>query len=378
MKNSFGKDIQITLFGESHGETIGVVIDGLAPGLAIDLGYIQKRMEQRKAKGRISTQRHEADEFRIVSGWFEGYTTGTPLTILIDNTNTRSQDYEQTRYRLRPSHADYTAYEKYLGYQDFRGGGHFSGRITAPLVAAGAIAQQILESKGILIGTHILKCHQVSDEPFAQEEEQLSAQINKLNGLEFPVLDEERAQDMHALITAAAERGDSVGGILETAVCGLPAGIGEPFFDSIESVLSHLLFSVPAVKGVQFGLGFGFADLFGSEANDPFCSKEGRIRTATNHNGGVNGGISNGMPILIQSVIKPTASIFRPQQTVDYLSARPVELQIKGRHDPAIIHRARVVVDSVCALGLLDLCCERQGNLSMRKDPLRTKTEERS
>ncbi len=315
MKNSFGKNIQITLFGESHGETIGVVIDGLAPGLAIDLGYIQKRMEQRKAKGRISTQRHEADEFRIVSGWFEGYTTGTPLTILIDNTNTRSQDYEQTRYRLRPSHADYTAYEKYLGYQDFRGGGHFSGRITAPLVAAGAIAQQILESKGILIGTHILKCHQVSDEPFAQEEEQLSAQINKLNGLEFPVLDEERAQDMHALITAAAERGDSVGGILETAVCGLTAGIGEPFFDSIESVLSHLLFSVPAVKGVQFGLGFGFADLYGSEANDPFCSKEGRIRTATNHNGGVNGGISNGMPILIQSVIKPTASIFRPQQT---------------------------------------------------------------
>ena len=218
----------------------------------------------------------------------------------------------------------------------------------------------------------------MSDEPFAQEEEQLSAQINKLNGLEFPVLDEERAQDMHALITAAAERGDSVGGILETAVCGLSAGIGEPFFDSIESVLSHLLFSVPAVKGVQFGLGFGFADLYGSEANDPFCSKEGRIRTATNHNGGVNGGISNGMPILIQSVIKPTASIFRPQQTVDYLSARPVELQIKGRHDPAIIHRARVVVDSVCALGLLDLCCERQGNLSMRKDPLRTKTEERS
>ena len=185
MKNSFGKNIQITLFGESHGETIGVVIDGLAPGLAIDLGYIQKRMEQRKAKGRISTQRHEADEFRIVSGWFEGYTTGTPLTILIDNTNTRSQDYEQTRYRLRPSHADYTAYEKYLGYQDFRGGGHFSGRITAPLVAAGAIAQQILESKGILIGTHILKCHQVSDEPFAQEEEQLSAQINKLNDLEI-------------------------------------------------------------------------------------------------------------------------------------------------------------------------------------------------
>ena len=306
-----------------------------------------------KAKGRISTQRHEADEFRIVSGWFEGYTTGTPLTILIDNTNTRSQDYEQTRYRLRPSHADYTAYEKYLGYQDFRGGGHFSGRITAPLVAAGAIAQQILESKGILIGTHILKCHQVSDEPFAQEEEQLSAQINKLNGLEFPVLDEERAQASHALITAAAERGDSVGGILETAVCGLPAGIGEPFFDSIESVLSHLLFSVPAVKGVQFGLGFGFADLFGSEANDPFCSKEGRIRTATNHNGGVNGGISNGMPISLPERHQADRLHLPGPSRRSTISAHRTrsELQIQGRHDPAILHRARVVVDSVCCAG---------------------------
>lgn len=375
MKNSFGKNIQVTLFGESHGEMIGVVIDGLAPGIALDLDHIRKRMEQRKAKGRISTQRHEADEFHIVSGWFEGRTTGTPLTILIANTNTRSQDYEQTRYRLRPSHADYTAYEKYLGYQDFRGGGHFSGRITAPLVAAGAIAQQILESKGILIGSHMLKCHHVQDEPFAQDEAQLCAQIRTLNDLDFPVLDEEKAKAMHTVITAAAESKDSVGGILETAICGFPAGIGEPFFDSIESVLSHLLFSVPAVKGVQFGLGFGFAELYGSEANDAFCNRGG-IRTLTNHNGGINGGISNGMPILIQSVIKPTASIFKTQQTVDYLSGQETELQIHGRHDPAIIHRARVVIDSVCALGLLDLYCERQGTLSMRNEPWKTKMEE--
>ena len=378
MSDTYGKSVTLTIFGESHGPAVGATVTGLAPGVPVDMEFMRGQMEKRRAKGKISTSRTEADAVRVLSGVYRGAATGTALTLVIENTNTRSGDYTKTEELLRPGHADYTAHMKYGGHQDARGGGHFSGRITAPLVAAGAIAQQILESKGILIGTHILKCHQVSDEPFAQEEEQLSAQINKLNDLEFPVLDEERAQDMHALITAAAERGDSVGGILETAVCGLPAGIGEPFFDSIESVLSHLLFSVPAVKGVQFGLGFGFADLYGSEANDPFCSKEGRIRTATNHNGGVNGGISNGMPILIQSVIKPTASIFRPQQTVDYLSARPVELQIKGRHDPAIIHRARVVVDSVCALGLLDLCCERQGNLSMRKDPLRTKTEERS
>ena len=378
MSDTYGKSVTLTIFGESHGPAVGATVTGLAPGVPVDMEFMRGQMEKRRAKGKISTSRTEADAVRVLSGVYRGAATGTALTLVIENTNTRSGDYTKTEELLRPGHADYTAHMKYGGHQDARGGGHFSGRITAPLVAAGAIAQQILESKGILIGTHILKCHQVSDEPFAQEEEQLSAQINKLNDLEFPVLDEERAQDMHALITAAAERGDSVGGILETAVCGLPAGIGEPFFDSIESVLSHLLFSVPAVKGVQFGLGFGFADLYGSEANDPFCSKEGRIRTATNHNGGVNGGISNGMPILIQSVIKPTASIVRPQQTVDYLSARPVELQIKGRHDPAIIHRARVVVDSVCALGLLDLCCERQGNLSMRKDPLRTKTEERS
>lgn len=367
MKNSFGNNIQVTLFGESHGEAIGVVIDGLAAGLALDLDHVQKRMAQRQAKGRISTQRHEPDAIRIVSGWFEGHTTGTPLTILIENTNTRSKDYERTRYRLRPSHADYTAFAKYDGFQDFRGGGHFSGRLTAPIVAAGAIAQQLLEQNGVFIGSHILRCHSESDHPFATDEATLKEQILRLNDLDFPVLNEESAGRIHAVMEAAANDGDSVGGIIETAVVGLPAGIGEPFFDSIESVLSHLLFSVPAVKGVQFGLGFDFASYYGSQVNDAFCVQDGQIRTVTNHNGGINGGISNGMPIRFQCVIKPTASIFKEQDTVDYQTKEPVRLQIQGRHDPAILHRARVVIDSVTALGLLDLCCTNQAYQGMKK-----------
>ncbi len=368
MKNSFGHNLTVTLFGESHGEAIGVVIDGLAAGIALDLDYIKQRMAQRQAKGRISTQRHEPDEIKIVSGWFEGHTTGTPLTILIENTNTRSKDYEKTRYRLRPSHADYTAFAKYDGFQDFRGGGHFSGRLTAPIVAAGAIAQQILEQKGIYIGSHMLRCHKESDQSFAQEENKLKEQIFALNAKDFPVLDDEKGQTMRTVIEAAANEGDSVGGIIETAVIGLPAGIGEPFFDSIESVLSHLLFSVPAVKGVQFGLGFDFADYYGSQANDAISFKDGKVVTKTNHNGGINGGISNGMPILFQCVIKPTASIFKEQETIDYQSKQPVKLQIQGRHDPAILHRARVVIDSVTALGLLDLLCEQQAANCMRKE----------
>lgn len=368
MKNSFGNTFTISIFGESHGEAIGVVIDGLAAGIALNLDYIRQRMSQRQAKGRISTQRHEPDEIQIISGWFEGHTTGTPLTILIQNTNTRSKDYEKTRYRLRPSHADYTAFAKYDGYQDFRGGGHFSGRLTAPLVAAGAIAQQILEQKGIYIGSHILHCHGASDIAFSQEETMLKEQICKLNNEDFPVLDEESAKNIYAIMEEAANQGDSVGGIIETAVAGFPSGIGEPFFDSIESILSHLLFSVPAVKGVQFGLGFGFSDLYGSQANDPFYYKDGKIKTKTNHNGGINGGISNGMPIVLQSVVKPTASIYKEQDTVDYQSKEAVKLQIQGRHDPAILHRARVVIDSVCAIGLLDLYCTNMATKCMKEE----------
>lgn len=366
MKNTFGNQLCVTIFGESHGEAIGVVLDGLAPGIQLDMDFIKGMMEKRKAKGRISTQRKEADELHIVSGYFNGYTTGTPLTILIENTNTKSHDYEKTKNRLRPSHADYTADEKYQGYQDYRGGGHFSGRITAPLVAAGAIATQVLKQKGILIGTHMLQCKDVQDRTFAKEEAVLAKEIEQVNALQFPVLDETASEAMHACIEESANMGDSVGGILESCILNVPAGIGEPFFDSIESHLAHLLFSVPAVKGIEFGLGFGFADKYGSEANDALCY-DTAVKTKTNNNGGINGGISNGMPILLRTVIKPTPSIYKEQDTIDRVTHEACKLTIEGRHDPAIIHRARVVVDSVLALGILDLIMEREATLAMKK-----------
>lgn len=365
MKSTFGNHLQISLFGESHGIAIGAVVTGLAPGIPLDLEGIRAELDKRKPRGKISTARREGDEFEIVSGFFNGFTTGTPLCLLIRNQSQHSRDYEKTRTKLRPSHADYTAFAKYRGYQDYRGGGHFSGRITAPLVAVGAICQQVLRQQGIVLATHIARCHTVSDVPFATEPEALRAAVDELNRSEFPTLSEEAGKAMVACIEQAHSRGDSVGGILETVILGMPAGIGEPFFGSIESVLSQLLFSVPAVKGVEFGLGFGFADLFGSQANDPFRMEQGKVVTATNHNGGINGGISNGMPISFRTVIKPTPSIYQEQDTVDYETGENTKLTIQGRHDPAIIHRARTVVDAVAAIGLVELFVERYGYLWM-------------
>ena len=365
MKNSIGHLFNVSVFGESHGECIGCVIDGLSAGIKLDLDFINAQMNKRKAKGKISTQRQEGDEIKIVSGYFEGYTTGTPLTIIIENTNKRSDDYTQHKNRLRPSHADYTADVKYLGYQDYRGGGHFSGRLTAPLVAAGAIAMQILQQKGIQIGTHIANLNGILDQSFSDDEERLIKQIDICNQRDFAVLDEMIGNIMQMRIEQCAKDGDSVGGILETAIMNVPAGIGEPMFDSIESRLAHLLFSVPAIKGVEFGIGFHFANLTGSQANDALYY-DGKVKTKTNNNGGINGGISNGMPIIIRSVVKPTPSIFKPQETIDKESKESVQLQIQGRHDPAIIHRARVVVDSVIALGLLDLMLEQEAYHVMR------------
>lgn len=365
MKNSFGHNFSITIFGESHGEAIGCVIDGLAAGIKLDMEFISSIMEKRKAKGNISTKRKEADEIEIVSGYFEGYTTGTPLTILIKNTNTRSSDYEKTKYRLRPSHADYTAYVKYQGYQDYRGGGHFSGRLTAPLVAAGAIALQILRDKGILIGSHIQQCKDIYDLTFSNQIDELEKQIRSLNSMEFPVLDSQVSAQMKQLIEDTASCGDSVGGVLESCILHLPAGLGEPFFDSLESTLSHLLFSVPAVKGVAFGLGFDFANHYGSEVNDAIGYSDG-FYTKTNNNGGINGGISNGMPITLRTVIKPTPSIYKEQDTVDFKTHEAVKLQIHGRHDPAIIHRARIVVDCVLAIGILDQLMEYEATKAMK------------
>lgn len=368
MKNTIGSHITCTIFGESHGTAIGVTLDGLPAGIQLDETFLSHQLDKRKAKGRISTQRHEADEPHIISGLFEGYTTGTPLTILIQNKAQHSQDYDKTKNRLRPSHADYTADEKYLGFQDYRGGGHFSGRITAPLVAAGAIALQILKQKGIMIGTHIEVCHGIQDDPFAQDPKDLEAQLAQLDEAELPVLNKLSAKKMKQEMEIAAEQGDSVGGILESAIINLPAGIGEPFFDSLESVLAHYLYSVPAVKGVSFGLGFGFANLYGSEANDAILYKEHHVVTKTNHNSGINGGISNGMPVIIHTCIKPTPSIYKEQDTIDKHTHEAQKLIIQGRHDPAIIHRARVVVDSVIALAILDLYMERCSVLALQNN----------
>jgi len=359
MKNTFGNALSVTIFGESHGAAIGAVIDGLAPGLVVDEGFILHQLSLRRPAGRISTARREADEFQILSGVYEGRTTGTPLCIVIPNADTKSGDY-QTEI-ARPGHADYTAKCKYHGYQDARGGGHFSGRVTAALVAAGAILIPALKGKGITIGTHVARCAGVNDAPFAFDESELKAQLLDLNEIPFAVLDAPAGEQMQAAIDAARADGDSVGGVLETAIVGLPAGIGEPWFDSIESLLSHALFSIPAVKGVEFGDGFALADRKGSEANDAFVVEDGLVLTMTNHNGGINGGIANGMPVVFRCAIKPTPTIAKVQHTIDMKKKTNVEYGGRGRHDPCIVHRARVVVDSVAALVVADLLTQRYG-----------------
>ena len=357
MKNTFGSSVTVTVFGESHGPAVGAVLDGLAPGIPVDEAFIARQLTLRRPFGAISTGRVEADRFEIVSGVYEGKTTGTPLCIIIPNEDVRSGDYTALRTLVRPGHADYTGHMKYHGFADRRGGGHFSGRVTAALVAVGAPALSALRSKGIVIGTHIARCGGVSDLPFSA----LPDELDELNEKIFAVLDEDAGARMRDAIAAAADAGDSVGGLLETAVCGLPAGVGEPWFDTLEGLLAHALFSIPGVKGVDFGGAFGLADRRGSEYNDAFYTDGDTVRTKTNRNGGVNGGISNGMPLLFRCAVKPTPSIFRPQETVDLSSMENAALSLEGRHDPAIIHRARVVADSVTALVLCDTLAQRFG-----------------
>ena len=357
MKNTIGKSVAVTLFGESHGEYIGAVIDGFAPGIKINREYISSMLTLRRPDGNISTPRCEGDEYKIVSGLVGDVTTGTPITILIPNENVQSGDYSQMKTVARPSHADYTAECKYHGYQDSRGGGHFSGRITAALVAAGAICKCALEDKGIYIGTHIKKCAGIPDRDF----DDLRADIDTLSEKTFAVLDASVGNQMRAAILAAASDGDSIGGVLETAIIGMPAGVGEPWFDTVESLLSHMMFSIPAVKGIEFGAGFAISDMRGSEANDPMQIENGKIVTATNNNGGINGGITNGMPIIFRTAIKPTPTIFKPQNTVDFKTMKETVLEPGGRHDPAIVHRARVVQDAAAAIVLCDALSMRYG-----------------
>ena len=355
MKNTFGSSVAVTVFGESHGAMIGAVIDGLAPGIAVDEEFIASQLSRRRPSSAIDTPRREKDEFSIVSGVFNGRSTGTPITILIPNENTRSRDYNYGP--ARPSHADYSAWCKYHGYEDYRGGGHFSGRITAALVAAGGILIPALENIGVLLGTHILSCGGTRDRDF----EDTAADIRALRRSNFPVLNADCERDMTAHILAAREAQDSVGGVTQTAITGLPAGVGEPWFDSVESVISHAVFGIGGVKGIEFGAGFAAADMRGSEFNDPLRIDGGRVVTASNNNGGINGGITNGMPVVFQCAVKPTPSIAQKQQTVDFLKTEETELEIHGRHDPAIIRRVCPVIDSVAAIALCDMLAGRFG-----------------
>lgn len=351
--NTWGTKLKISIFGESHGGGIGAVIDGVPSGLCLDMDFISREMKRRApGQDRLSTPRKEADEVEILSGVMNGTTCGTPICAVIRNTNTRSKDY--TPNLLRPGHADFTGFARYGKSHDFRGGGHFSGRITAGLVFAGAVAKLALKQQGITIGSHIKSIHKVSEKSFMDIEGLDARLLDSVSAKGFPVLDDAIGENMKAEILSAAADKNSVGGIIECAAVGIKPGIGSPFFASLESLISSLVFSIPAVKGIEFGSGFDFADMYGFDANDAFFTDGSSIFTETNHNGGINGGISNGMPIIFSAAIKPTPSVAKPQNTVDTDKMENTVLEINGRHDPCIVQRAAVVVESAMALAILD------------------------
>lgn len=358
MSGTWGKNIELAIFGESHGEAIGITINGLEPGINLDLDYIKEEMA-RRAPGQndLSTPRKEGDEFHILSGYFNGKTTGTPLTMIIYNTNQHSKDYDKTKDIVRPSHGDLTGYVKYKGFNDYRGGGHFSGRITAPLVFAGAVCKQVLKEKGIIIGSHIKSIKDINDENF-NNKNLCEEKLKDLRKEHFPVINKSSEEKMKEVIRNARDMKDSVGGIVECAAINLPAGIGSPFFDSVESTLSSLLFSIPGVKGVEFGIGFDITKLYGSEANDEYIVKNDKIETTSNNNGGILGGITNGMPIVFRVAMKPTPSIGKMQKTVDIKTMENRTIEIVGRHDPCIAIRALPVVEAAAAIAILDLLKE--------------------
>ncbi len=356
MSSEFGKNLRVSVFGESHGPAIGVVVNGFPAGEKVDIDALQRFMA-RRAPGNspLTTARKEADLPEFLSGIRDGVLTGSPFAAVIRNTNTRSGDYSGFDDTPRPSHADYTAKMKWHGAADMRGGGHFSGRLTAPLCAAGGIAGQILARRGIFIGAHLAAVGEAEDDryPLYPAKDLFDRTAAKA----FPVLNDERGAVMQERIRWAAEEGDSVGGLIECAAIGLPAGLGDPMFDGIESTLSAALFGIPGVKGVSFGSGFDCVKMQGSEHNDPFVIEKGEVRTASNHSGGIQGGITNGMPLVLQTAMKPTASIAKKQQTVSLSAMEASEIEIHGRHDPCIAVRAVPVVEAVTALVLLDLIC---------------------
>lgn len=355
MASSWGERLRVTIFGESHGPQIGVVLDGLPPGEELDLNEIQAFLK-RRAPGRTpwSTSRQEEDHFTIVSGFYQGKTTGTPLCALLPNRDARPADYAQVQRLPRPSHADYTGVVRYSGSNDPRGGGHFSGRLTSPLCLAGAICLQILRRWGIFVAARIAQVGPVQDIPldFARPDPKL---LLELAGKEFPVVDSTQGQAMVEAILAAQAEGDSVGGMVQAFVLGVPPGLGDPIFGGVESRAAALLYGIPAVKGVSFGAGFHICARRGSENNDPLYLEDGRVCTLTNNDGGLNGGITNGMPVVVNVAIKPTPSIQKAQQTVDLVRGREEQLIITGRHDPCIVPRALPAVEAALALVFTDL-----------------------
>lgn len=355
MSGTWGKMLEVSIFGESHGKGIGIVINGMPVGHEIDYDYIKKDM-RRRAPGtsELSTPRAEKDEFQILSGVFEDTITGAPIAAVIMNSDTKSKDYSNIQYNMRPGHGDFPGYIKYKGFNDYRGGGHFSGRITAPLVFAGSLAKQILNKNGINITAHISSIGEVEDERFSPCEIKESL-MEELRDKNFPVIDDEKGKIMQEVILKAKSEGDSVGGTVEVAVTGVPVGLGNPFFDSAESHLSSMMFSVPSVKGIEFGAGFDITKMKGSEANDPYYMEGDSVKTSSNNNGGITGGISNGMPIVFRVAIKPTSSISIKQNTINVQDMQDTELEVHGRHDPCIAHRAVPVLEAAAALAVLDL-----------------------
>lgn len=355
MSASFGEKLKVTVFGQSHSEAMGVVVDGLPAGLRIDIEHMRAFMARRAPGGSpLATARREADEPELVSGVVDGVTCGAPLCILIRNTDVRSRDYDSLRRVPRPAHADWPAYIRFGGHNDIRGGGQFSGRLTAPLCAAGAVALQCLSARGIAVYSHIASIAGIPDTPLDPVSPNTAA-LEALREKPLPVFDTQAGEAMAKAIRAAAKDGDSVGGVIECVITGLPAGAGEPLYDSVESRLASLLFSIPAVKGVEFGAGFAAASLRGSENNDGYTVSSGRVCTLTNHSGGICGGLTTGMPVVFRAAFKPTPSIAHEQRSVSLPELADTTLTVTGRHDPCVVTRAAPAVEAAAALGIYDL-----------------------
>lgn len=354
MSAVWGNKIQFSIFGESHGRAIGGVLSGIKAGTKIDFEKIDAELRRRNHRAFYSTERNEKDEYEILSGVRDGVATGAPIGFVIYNKDSHSDDYVNLNETPRPGHADYCAAIKHNGFNDYRGGGHFSGRITAPLTVAGSVARQILEKRGIRIVSHIqsigsVKGESILDKPLTLE------QISELHSMPFPVIGEENAKAMEEEIRKYKNDLDSIGGVIECAVYGIDAGIGSPFFDSVESTISHMMFSIPAVKGIEFGRGFDITSMSGFEANDSYAIDNGKVVTLTNNNGGITGGITNGAPIVFRVAIKPTPSVFKTQKTVNLTTMTDEEINLKGRHDACIVPRACAVVEAGVALCIADL-----------------------